>query len=222
MMAPCSTLLPEAPEVTEPPANELDALIEAARRGDQDALQRFVTRVQPELRAHAAQLMRGERDDHTLQPTSLVNEAWLRLLGGLDAPTWENRRTFFTGAATAMRRVLVDHARRRGRDKRGGGLERVALEPVLDGLGQDPLARADLLDLHAALNEFSGVAPRAAQVVELRLFTGLTIAETAAMLEVSTSTVEADYQAARAWLRARLEEPSDKTDPRGDGGGGEP
>jgi RNA polymerase sigma factor (TIGR02999 family) len=154
------------------------------------------------LRRLAGAYMRSETADSTLQPTAVVHEAYLRLVDQ-SRVSWRGTTHFFAVGARAMRRVLVDHARRRGAIKRGGGLARVtlcdAIEPFSTGL--DP---EELLSLDAAIEELAGLDPRAARVVTLRFFGGLTMEQVAAVLEVSKRTAEGDWRHARAWLRHRL------------------
>jgi len=154
----------------------------------------------PELRALAARFMQRERSDHTLQPTALVHEAYLRLVDQDDAQ-WHGRAHFFSVAAEVIRRVLVDHARRHRAAKRGGSRERVQLtsdEPASDE-GLDLLALEDAMEQLRSLNE------RQERIVELRYFGGLTIEETAAALRVSPATVKAEWAMARTWLKGKLE-----------------
>jgi RNA polymerase sigma factor (TIGR02999 family) len=149
----------------------------------------------------ASREMRRERPGHTLQPTALVNEAYLRLLGGAGgAPAWNDRTHFLSAAARAMRNVLVDHARARNAQKRGSGL-RVTLDDELRGAGDPGL---DFLELNDALERLAAEEPRWARVVELRYFGGLELAEIAQALDVSTITVSRDWRFAKAWLAQRL------------------
>ena len=189
----------------EPRAGDLTVLFERASAGDDEAVKELASGVHTEMRRIAKGLMHRERRNHTIDATALVNEAWLRLLGTKASPTWENRKVFFTGVATAMQRVLVDHARRRNRDKRGGGWVRQPFDPIATGLAAGSVDLGDVLDLHAALDVLRQVSPRAAQVVELRVFSGLTIDETAEVMDLSTGTVENEFKAARAWLREALD-----------------
>jgi len=160
--------------------------------------------VYDELRRLAARYLRGQRAGHTLQPTALVHEAYLRLAKGGALPV-DDRTHFFALAARAMRQVLVDHARRRAAAKRGGDPERVTLDDTLElGRGGEEGRRLDLLALDEALERLERVSPRQCRVVELRYFAGLTIAEAAASLGVGTRTVEDDWALARAWLQRRL------------------
>jgi RNA polymerase sigma factor (TIGR02999 family) len=156
--------------------------------------------LEQELHAIAGAYMRRERAQHTLQPTALVNEAYLRLAddSGLH---WESRPQFLAVAAQMMRRILVEHARARGRKKRGGGWSRVPFEAAAQDLA---LPRLDLLDLHEALTALAAVHARSSRVVELRFFGGLNLVETAEVMGLSKRTVEGDWYTARAWLARRL------------------
>ena len=145
-------------------------------------------------------LLRRERDDHTLQPTALVHEAYLRLFDQT-AVEWEDETYFYGVAATTMRRVLVDHARRHKRQKRGGERQRVPLD--VDALASDP-ARLDLVELDEALSRLASISPRRARVVELRFFGGLGVDDTARVLEISPATVKREWDSARAWLLLQL------------------
>ena len=174
--------------------------LSAAESTDPSLTERLFALVYDELRVLASNLMRHERAGHTLQATALVHEAYLRLVDQTRI-SWQDRRHFMGVAARAMRQILVDHARRRGAEKRGGGWERVTLED-LDG----PAASEDyeVLRLHEALERFAALDPRAARVVELRTFGGLTVEEAAAVLEVSRRTVDGDWATARMWLSREL------------------
>jgi len=182
--------------------SEITTLLAGARAGDRDCQSRLFEVVYAELRAMAARQLRHERSDHTLQPTALVHEAYVRLLGRGDIP-WENRAHFFTTAAGTMRRILIDYARARNAQKREGALVRVDLD-------RDPVAFADedadrLMIVNDALEQLSVWDERQARIVELRFFGGLTIEEIAEVLEISTKTVKRDWALARAWLHTRLE-----------------
>jgi RNA polymerase sigma-70 factor, ECF subfamily len=172
--------------------------LQAGREGASDELAAVVYR---ELHDLAARFMRQERGDHTLQPTALVHEAYMRLLGS-QSGTWQNRSHFFGIAAQAMRRILVDHARRRQAGKRAGG-ERVTLD---DALAAAPEASVDLVALDEALSKLGALDPRQAQVVELRFFGGLDVEQTAEALGISVSTVKRDWTFARAFLQRELDE----------------
>jgi RNA polymerase sigma factor (TIGR02999 family) len=179
-------------------------LLSALRAGDPDAANQLVATVYADLRDIASGLLRGERQGHSLQPSDLVHEAFLRLLpaGALgDSP---DRAYFFAAAAQAMRQVLVEHARRRASAKRGGGWQRVPL-PLDDVLASfEATHHLDVLALHEALSQLALLNGRHSQIVELRLFGGHTLEDIAAQLRVSLSTVEKDFRQARAFLHARL------------------
>lgn len=187
---------------------DVSRLLEAWRGGDVDARDRLMDRVYDELHRLAQRAMRSERQI-TLQPTALVNEAFMRLA---DAQVpWNDRAHFFAVAATTMRRILVDEARRRQADKRGGGEAPMVLD---EALAADPSAVAfepsqQLLALDDALQELAALDERKSRVLELRLFSGLTIDETAAVLDISHATVERDLKMARAWLSNALRPTSD-------------
>jgi RNA polymerase sigma factor (TIGR02999 family) len=156
--------------------------------------------VYDELRQLARRQLQGERPGHTLQPTALVHEAYLRLVDARDL-RWESRAHFFGTAARAMRHVLVDHARRRNAEKRGGAMERVTLDTSIPG--EDAMA-ADVLDLHEALERLTSNDCELARLVELRFFAGLTLDETAEALGVSRRKVAKDWSVARLWLQREL------------------
>ena len=165
--------------------------------GDPKATDRLLPLVYDELKRMAEAKMNREPSDHTLQPTALVNEAFLRLVGSEHQMTWENRRHFFGAAAEAMRRVLIDAARRRGRLKRGAGFRRDN-----DGLLNVPRTEPDedVESLSEALDRFSEIEPQKAELVKLRFFAGMTISQAAELLGISTSTAERHWSYARAWL----------------------
>lgn len=173
----------------------------ALRAGEPSELDRILPAVYHELHAIAARQMSGERVGHTLQPTALLNEAWIRLSSG-DESGWEDRSHFFAVAARAMRQVLVDHARRRAAHKRGGDLQRVTLhdEIATDGSASE----FDLLDLHEAIDKLTALDPRLGQLIDLRFFGGLTLDETAAVMQVSRRKVAMDWSFARVWLAREL------------------
>ena len=188
-------------EHSSPPQSEVTALLEAMRSGDAAAGERLLPLVYGVLHEIAARQLQRERPDHTLQPTILLHDAWLRLTADRAAP-WTDRAHFFALATRAMRRLLVDHARARGAAKRRGDL----------GQGLDDNIRADtapdLVDLIAlddALNELATVDDRARRVVELRFFGALEWEEIATVMSVSEPTVKRDWRFARAWLRRRMD-----------------
>lgn len=169
--------------------------------GDQEALNVLMPLVHRELRLLARQHMRGERHGHTLQATALVNEAYLRLLE-LKQIQWEDREHFFAVAARLMRRILVDAARAKSAQKRGDGEQQVPLEEA-QSARSDP--ESELLFVDEALQSLQAVDKRKAQVVELRVFMGLSVDEAADVLGVSAETVKRDWRLAKAWLKRELE-----------------
>jgi RNA polymerase sigma-70 factor, ECF subfamily len=181
------------------PSPEITRLLRAWKRGDREAAEELSVALYDELRRTARHYMRQERDGHTLQPTALVNEAFLRLAGV--RMNFQDRTHFFAFAAQIMRRVLVDHARSRGYGKRGGGIRPVPLD---EGAFATPEPGADIVALDEALSEFAKHDPRKAKVVELRFFGGLSVEETAAALSVSPQTVLRDWSLAKAWLTREL------------------
>ncbi|NOT30363.1 MAG: sigma-70 family RNA polymerase sigma factor [Planctomycetes bacterium] len=179
---------------------DLTRILRDSRAGRTGAAEELAVLLYDELRALARQELAGERPAHTLQPTALVHEAYLRLVGK-DGAAFESRAHFFGAAATAIRRVLVDHARRRARAKRGGGVAQLSLEE-LNPL--QPISDAELLGLDEVLARLSVLDPIKAQIVELRFFAGMTVEELARALELSESTVRRHWRVARAWLRGEL------------------
>lgn len=184
---------------TNPAVNEL---LERARSGDPDAAQELMPIVYGELRALAGSQMRSERADITLQPTALVHEAWLRLVGSEMA--FENRAHFFGAAARAMRRVLIDHARRIDRSPRRSARERVSLGVLQLSEAGEERDLMDLLSVNEALAKLEGIDPAKADLVTLRFVLGCTIEETAAALGCSPAKVKKDWAFARAWLGREL------------------
>jgi RNA polymerase sigma factor (TIGR02999 family) len=180
---------------------DVTALLREIRAGDRRARDRLVERVYGELRRVAAGLMRGEPADHSLQPTALVHEALASLFQAETLRRAPNRAYLFGAAARAMREILVDHARRRRAEKRGGGQRRLPLDAVLLYFEEQ---QVDVVGLHEALDRLAALNERQSQVVTLRFFGGFTVAEVAEQLGVSVSTVESDFRIARAWLRQQL------------------
>jgi RNA polymerase sigma factor (TIGR02999 family) len=186
-----------------PPDREtITRLLEEIRSlgdADVDARNRLFTAVYNELHRIAQNLMRGERGDHTLRPTALVHEAFVRLVE--DSAAWDSRVHFFGIAARVMRHVLVDHARARGAEKRGGGRTRVTLTDEVDDGAERPW---EILRLHSALEKLAREDDRVARVAELRIFAGLTGSEAAHVLHISARTADGDWTMARLWLRREL------------------
>jgi RNA polymerase sigma factor (TIGR02999 family) len=180
--------------------DDITALLVAWGQGDEAALQQLIPLVHRELHQIARRCLQGERPGHTLQPTALVNEAFLRLVD-VRRVSWKNRSHFLAMSARLMRRVLVDFARSRLYQKRGGGVLKVSLDEahaVSTERGQD------LVALDEALTALSAIDERKARVIEMRFFGGLTVEETAAVLDVSRETVLRDWRLARAWLMQEL------------------
>src|SRR2546422_2325570 len=179
--------------------DDLSTLLRAWSGGDQSALDRLTPIVYDELRGLARPYMKRERPGHTLQTTALVNEAYMRLVD-YKRMQWQNRAHFFAVSAQLMRRILVEHARRHNQ-KRGGGVRHVPLEEAAVVSGKRP---ADLVALDDALNALARFDPRKVRVVELRFFGGLSLEETAEVLQLSSVTVRRDLRAAKAWLHREL------------------
>ena len=183
------------------PAGDVTRLLHQMREGDSAAADRLMPMVLGELHSLAKHYMAGERVGHTLQPTALVNEAYMRLLGG-QARDWQNRAHFVGVAASLMRRILVDYARRRQAARRGSASDAVPFDEEIHSLSAEQ--SDELLALDAALDELEKASSRHRQVVELRYFGGLSTEETACALGVSPITVKRDWLAARAWLKSKL------------------
>ncbi|HVR29648.1 MAG TPA: sigma-70 family RNA polymerase sigma factor, partial [Thermoanaerobaculia bacterium] len=179
--------------------HDVTQILQALTAGDDRAGDELFAVVYGELRRIARAVSARERPDHTLQPTAVVHEAYLRLVGG-ESPRWENRAHFFGAAAEAMRRILIDHARRKASLKRGGGRRRASLTDL-----PEPDARLeDLLALDQALDRLEERDPAMAEVVKLRYFAGLSVEETAKALGTSPRSVSRAWTAARSWLRREL------------------
>jgi RNA polymerase sigma-70 factor, ECF subfamily len=182
-------------------AADVTRLLQAWQDGSRDALERLVPLVQSELHSLASRYLSRERASHTLQPTALVNEAYLRL-ARQRAVDWQNRAHFFAIAAQLMRRILVDHARQNGSLKRGGAVPRVSLDDAeAVAPSTDPV---DAVMLDSALSRLEALDPQQGRIVELRYFGGLTVAETAAVMRLSPTTIKRDWAVARAWLYREL------------------
>ena len=184
-----------------PTTGEVTALLHQAGSGDRQAVDRFMQLVYGELRRLAGHYMRHERGDHTLQPTALVHEAYLRLFGG-GAIDWQNHSHFVCTAARAMRQLLVDHARKRARAKRGGEFNQVTLkESAIVVSDEQPEL---LLALDQSIARLAALDPRQAEIVEMLYFTGMTQAEAAKALGLSEITVRREWRLARAWLQKEI------------------
>jgi RNA polymerase sigma factor (TIGR02999 family) len=184
-----------------PGAEEVTDLLAAWSRGDHAALERLMPLVEHELQLLAHRYLRRERPDHTLQTTALVNEAYLRLAGQRD-PRWQNRAHFFGIAASMMRRILIDHARKVAYTKRGGGAPKVSFDETCV---MAPERSAELVALDDALLALAKVDERKCRVVELRYFAGLSVEESAEVLGVHPDTVTREWRRAKAFLRRELE-----------------
>lgn len=181
---------------------EVTRLLLAWNAGDKVALERLMPLVYAELRQLAGRHFRKERPGHTLQPTAIVHEAYFRLIDQTRV-TWKNRGHFLAIASQAMRRILIDHARGRDAEKRGGQAERVTLDPAI--ASPEPAREVDVLALDEALERLKVLDAGQAQVVELRFFGGLTIEEAADVMAISPSSAKRDFRSAKAWLYRELE-----------------
>lgn len=181
-------------------SSDINNLLERCRGGDSAAFDELVSAVYAELRKLAAYHLRAERTDHTLQPTALVHEAYVRLARGTERG-WQDRAHFLAAAAQVMRHVLVDHARARAAGKRAGQRTQIALDEALEVAATHDV---DVLALDDALRRLAEVDPQLARIVELRSFAGLTLVEVAEIVGVSRATVEREWATARAWLRKEL------------------
>jgi RNA polymerase sigma factor (TIGR02999 family) len=181
-------------------SHNITHLLKEWSAGDRRALDKLTPLVYEELRHQAARYLRRERPNHTLQTTALIHEAYLRLIDARDVQ-WQSRAHFFAIAANLMRRILVDHARRRDAEKRSGTHIRLPLDEALTVAQETEI---DLLAIDEALDRLAAIDPQQARVVELRFFSGLSVEETAAALGVSPKTVKRDWSVARAWLRREI------------------
>jgi RNA polymerase sigma factor (TIGR02999 family) len=192
----------------KPSPHDVTQMLRAWSDGDQEVLDRLVPLVYDELRRQAARYLRHERPGQTLQTTDLIHEAYLRLVNQKDVQ-WQNRAHFYGIAAQLMRRILVDHARKRRAAKRGGPAVTMALE---EGMAVSREQDVDVIALDKALDRLAVLDPQQGRVVELRYFSGLSIEETAEVLGVSPRTVKRDWQVAKAWLRHELSPSGDQRD----------
>lgn len=184
-----------------PASGDVTGLLLQWNEGSQEARERLIALVYQELRRLAARALRSERSDHTLQPTALVHEAYLKLVDQRKVQ-WRNRAHFFAVAAGLMRRILVDHARRHRAARRGGTAPKMSIAE--DAVAAPGGPDVDLIALDVALTELHAFDPDQSRVVELRFFGGLTVEETAEAVGASRATVQRDWSMARAWLRERL------------------
>jgi RNA polymerase sigma factor (TIGR02999 family) len=182
-------------------SQDVTGLLVKWREGDEGVLSQLLPVVYDELHRMAARYLRRERPDHTLQPTALINEAYLRLVDQ-NSVTWENRAHFFGIAANVMRRILVDHARGHQAAKRGGSVIKLPLDEAIHGSSKEE--ELDLVALDAALNRLVQLDPEQGRIVELRYFAGLTIEETAQVVGISPATVKRKWTVSRAWLRREI------------------
>ena len=178
---------------------DVTQLLAEVREGNQASIDALFEKVYGELRRLAGDYFRRERPDHTMQPTALVHDAYVRLVGS-DNVNWENRAHFFNVAAQVMRNIMVDHARKHKAEKRGSG-EKVSLDEVVSFSNERNI---DLLALDDALNRLASLDPQQARIVEMRFFGGLKIEEVAAILSISETTVSREWLKAKLWLRSRL------------------
>jgi len=185
---------------------DITRLLAGIRNGDREAEARLAELVYDELRRLAKRRMYGERPDHTLQPTALVNEAFLRLVRS-DHTEWANRNHFFSVAATLMRRILIDHARQVRAAKRGSG-GKVNLDDAVADVALTEESSVDLLALDEALTRLAEFDPKKSRVVELRFFAGLSEEEIADLLEVHPRTIRREWRKARAWLHSQIAGPA--------------
>jgi RNA polymerase sigma factor (TIGR02999 family) len=181
---------------------DVTQMLSAVRRGETRAAESLVPLVYAELRRLAAAKMARERPGQTLQPTALVHEAWLRIVDECGQPQFENRAHFFTAAAEAMRRILIERARRRLAVRHGGGAGHVDVDGLEIAIIPDK--EDELLAVHDALDAFAAEHPRKAEVVKLHYFTGLSLAEIADVLGVSVPTIKRDWAFARGWLHRKI------------------
>jgi RNA polymerase sigma factor (TIGR02999 family) len=184
--------------------SEVTRILSAVEHGDPRAAEQLLPLVYDELRKLAAARMADEAPGQTLQPTALVHEAYLRLIGPAEEVRWENRGHFFAAAAEAMRRILVDDARRKQAGKRGGGMHRVDLDAAAPAAPPDDSAADNLLALDEALRQFEAEEPLRARLVKLRYFAGLSIPEAAAALDISVATAKRHWVYARSWLYGKV------------------
>jgi RNA polymerase sigma factor (TIGR02999 family) len=188
------------PKSTDPSSHEITALLAELKKGNKLAEEQLIPLVYKELHRLSRHYMRGEREGHTLQTSALVNEAYMRLAGDHNID-WKNRAHFFGTAANIMRRILVDHARTRDAQKRGGSAEKVSLENAFVYTDEQSW---QVVAVHEALNKLQKWDERQCRIVELRFFAGLNVEETAEAMSISPTTVKREFQMAKAWLYGEL------------------
>ena len=181
-------------------AGKITKVLEAIQDGDARAEDELMPLVYDELRRRAASFLKNESPGHTLQATALVNEAYVKL-SNQKKSDWKSRTQFFYVGSQAMRQILVDHARAKGRQKRGGGLQRIELQDIPSSSGA---VSTDVLGLNEAIEKLGKLDKRLAQIVEMRYFGGMTVREIAEALELSAGTIENDWRMIKAWLRREL------------------
>lgn len=186
-----------------PQSNQVTRLLLNWSRGDREALDELMPLVYQELRKLASSYLKSERPDHTLQPTALIHEAYLRMVGH-EMPEWQGRAHFFGVASRLMRQILVEHARTRYAIKRGGGQQKISLEDASEVFVQDDAAK--LLALDHALTKLAAFDERRSRILEMRAFGGMSVEETAEALGVSDTTVKREMRLAQAWVRRELEQ----------------
>jgi RNA polymerase sigma factor (TIGR02999 family) len=185
--------------------SEVTRILEQIQQGDTQAAEKFLPLVYDELRQLAARKLAHEKPGQTLQATALVHEAYLRLVGGEKEQQWDSRKHFFAAAAEAMRRILIDQARRKQSAKRGGALQRVPLDQGASLVAPEGAPAEDLLALDEALRQFEGEDPVKARLVKLRFFAGVSLEDAAEMLGVSPATAKRYWVYARSWLYGKLQ-----------------
>ncbi len=178
-------------------------MLRAWSDGNDEASEDLIRAVYAELRKRARYQLRRERTDHTLESSALINEAYMRLIDQRSVK-WQSREQFFALAARLMRRILVDHAKTRHRQKRGGNAENIPIDEILVGIPASGADQIDVIALDEALDRLAEIDPLQVQIVELRYFSGLTVEETAGVLRISPTTVKREWAVARAWLKHEL------------------
>ncbi len=191
--------------------SEITALLQKMKAGDKAAESALISALHGELRRLAGALLRGNRRNHTLQPTALVNEAYMKMMGGQQV-SWQDRAHFFAVAARSMRQILIDHARGLLAQKRGGNVEMVQFD---EGMPFENARPVELLAVNEALAQLEKNDPRVHRIVELRFFAGLSVEETAEVMEISPRTVKREWSLGRAWLLGELSPAAKKSDAAG-------